>query len=264
MAAGADQTKPTARELADVSALADGTLDPSRRAEVEARVAASPELSALYARERRVVVALHEARAGERAPARLRARIEAARPTRRAAARRKFTYAGALAGALAAAALVLVLALPSGTPGGPSVSQAAALATRGPAMPAPAPDPEDPAGRLDRSVGEVYFPNWTDRLGWRAVGTRTDRLGSHRAITVYYEWQGQRVAYTIVSGMLRQAAGQDATVNGWPMRTFALRGRPAIAWHESGDTCILLVVAGSAVNSYGLEKLAGSEVQAAH
>ena len=73
MAPRAEHTKPTASELADLSAMADGTLDPSRRAEVEAHISASPELSALYERERRVVAALHQARSSDRAPAALRA-----------------------------------------------------------------------------------------------------------------------------------------------------------------------------------------------
>src|SRR5579885_247162 len=101
MASRADHTKPTSAELADLSALADGTLDLARRPQVEAMIAASPELSALYERERRVVASLHQARATERAPAELRARIEAARPTRTVVARRRLAYAGGLAGALA-------------------------------------------------------------------------------------------------------------------------------------------------------------------
>jgi hypothetical protein len=255
-----DHTKPTAAELADLSALADGTLDPARRAEVEARIASSPELHALYERERRVVAALHQARASERAPAALRARIEAARPKRTTVARRRFAYAGGLAGALAVIALALVLLLPGGTPGAPSVSDAAALAARGPNQPAPAPDPANPRARLEQNVGQVYFPNWTSKFGWSAVGARTDNLNGHRAVTVYYDWQGQRVAYTIVDGTLRQPAGQNARVNDTPMRSFTLGGRPGIVWRESGDTCILLVVSGTEVNSYGLEKLAGPEV----
>ncbi len=132
MAPSADHTEPRASELAELSALADDTLDPARRAAVEARIAASPELTARYERERRVVLALREARSTDRAPERLRARIDAARPTRATATRRRFAYSGGLAGALAAIALALVLALPSGGPGAPSVADAAALATRGP------------------------------------------------------------------------------------------------------------------------------------
>ena len=121
----------SARELADLSALADGTIDPARRAEVEAHIAASPELSTLYERERRVVEMLHHAAVTDRAPAALRARIEAQRPKPAVRARRRVGYAGALAGALAAVALALVLILPGGTPGSPSVSDAAALAVTG-------------------------------------------------------------------------------------------------------------------------------------
>lgn len=260
MASPADHTEPTAAELADLSALADGTLDAARRPEVEARIAASPELNARYERERRVVLALHQARASDRAPAALRARIEATRPKPAVAARRRLGYAGGVAGALAAIALALVLLLPGGTPGAPSVSEAAALAARGATQPAPAPDPAHPRARLMQSVGEVYFPNWTAKFGWNAVGARTDNLGGHRAVTVYYEWQGLRVAYTIVDGALRLPAGQEALVSDTTMRTFTLGGHPGITWRESGDTCILLALSGGGVNSAGLEKLAGSEV----
>jgi anti-sigma factor RsiW len=41
------------RELAELAALADGTLPADRRPEVEARVAASPELQELLERQRR-------------------------------------------------------------------------------------------------------------------------------------------------------------------------------------------------------------------
>jgi hypothetical protein len=263
MSSPTDRTKPKTAELADLSALADGTLDPARRAEVEARIAASPELNALYERERQVVTALHQARASERAPAALRARIEAARPTGAAAARRRFAYAGGLAGALAAIALALVLVLPGGTPGAPSVSDAAALAARGPVQGAPSPDPDNPRARLEQSVGEVYFPNWTAQFGWSAVGSRTDNLNGHQAVTVYYDWHGHRVAYTIVDGTLIQPAGQDATVKDTTMRTFTLGGHPGVTWRESGDTCILLALSGNGVNSDRLEKLAGSEVRLA-
>src|SRR6185437_9414640 len=153
MASRAENTQPTAAELADLSGLADGTLDPNRRTEVEATIAASPELSALYERERRVVEALHQARATERAPERLRARIEAARPARPVVARRRLAYVGGLAGALAAVALALVLVLPGGSPGAPSVSAAAALATRGATQAPPAPDPVRPQAMLQQNVG---------------------------------------------------------------------------------------------------------------
>jgi anti-sigma factor RsiW len=260
MGTGADHPEPTARELAELSALADGTLDASRRSEVEARIAASPELSARYARERRIVASLHEARAANRAPARLRARVQAARPTRRAAARRRFSYAGGVAGALTAAALALVFVLPSGAPGAPSVSDAAALAGRGPSAPAPAPDPASPAARLNQSVGAVYFPNWTSSFGWRAVGARTDHLGEHRAITVYYEWRGVRIAYTIVSApALAEPAGGRSWLDGTELRTLTMNGRLLVTWRRSGDTCVL---SGTGITAAELQKLAAWKVPA--
>lgn len=244
----------TKTELAELSALADGTLDPARRPEVEARIAASPELSALYARERRVVDALHQARATERAPEQLRARIEAARPTRTVVARRRLAYAGGLAGVLAAIALALALVLPGGTPGAPSVSDAAALASRGPTQAPPAPDPVSPHAMLHQSVGEVYFPNWGSSLGWRAVGARTDRLGGHHAVTVYYQWRDRQIAYTIVSApALAQPAAHRTWLNGTELRTQTQNGRLVVSWYRAGDTCVL---SARGVTAGELQKLA--------
>ena len=255
-----DHPEPSAAELADLSALADGTLDPARRASVEVHIAASPELSALYAREKRVVSALHEARASDRAPAALRARIEAARPQRTASARRRLGYAAVLAGALAAVALALVLALPSGAPGGPSVSDAAALAVLGPAQLAPAPDPSSPAARLRQSVGDVYFPNWTSSFGWRAVGARTDKLDGRKAVTVYYDWDGERIAYTIVAApALGQPAAQRTWLGGTELRTLSSDGRLVVTWRRGGDTCVL---SARGVTAAELQKLAAWKVPA--
>ena len=257
----AENTKPTAAELAELSALADGTLDPARRPEVEARIAASPELSALYERERRVVDALHQARARDRVPERLRARIEAFRPPRTVIARRRLAYAGGLAGALAVIALVLVLALPGGTPGAPSVSEAAALAARGPVQGPPAPNPAHPRATLQQSVGEVYFPNWTKSFGWRSVGARSDRLGGQEAVTVYYQRKNERIAYTIVSApALAEPAAQRTWRRGTALRTLTLSGRLVVTWRESGETCVL---SGSGISADELQTLAAWSAPAA-
>src|SRR5439155_22435673 len=73
----------TEREIAELAALADGTLPAERRAEVEARVAASPELIALVQRQRHAVTATHSLSA-EAPPASLVESVEALRPKRRA------------------------------------------------------------------------------------------------------------------------------------------------------------------------------------
>lgn len=254
MSSQADNTTLSARELADLSALADGTLDPTRRPEVEARIAASPELSALYERERRVVEMLHRAAVTDRAPARLRARIEAQRPKPAVLARRRFGYAGALAGALAVVALALALILPSGTPGAPSLSRAADLAVLGATAPAPAPNPGAPNVKLGRGIQDVYFPNWERSFGARAVGQRTDGLGGRTAVTVYYRWDGKLIAYTIVGlPSLAQPPADVTHRNGIELRTLTLNGRHVVTWRRDGHTCVL---SANGVSAARLQKLA--------
>lgn len=239
--ASPDDPQPPLEQLAELSRLADGTLGPRRRPQAEALVSASPQLNALYERERGVVEILHRARAADRAPARLRARVNAQRPTKAAHAGRRAGYTAALAGALAAAGLALVL--PGGTPGSPSVSQAAELALRGPSRPAPAPDLSNPAAKLAQRVGGLSFPNWSPTLGWQALGQRSDRLGGRPAATVYYGWHGKQVAYTIVGvPALSQPAGPITHLAGYTLRTLTLNGRTVITWRRDGHTCVLSAV----------------------
>lgn len=238
--------------------LADGTLDPARREEARAQIQASPELSALYAREQRVAGLLRDARASDRAPAGLRARLDAQRPAAGTLRRRRLGYAGGLSGALAAVVLALVLLLPGGAPGAPSVSQAAALAARGPAAAGPSPDPDAPRVQLGRSIENVYFPNWARRFGWRAIGQRSDRIDGRPAVTVYYEWHGHQIAYTIVaSPALAQPAASVTRLNGVELRTLRLDGRQVVTWRRAGHTCVL---SGTSVPPQELQRLAAWKV----
>ena len=59
---------PPPEVLAELTALADGTLDPERAAALRRQIAGSPELSKRYERERHAVAALATVRA-DRAPA---------------------------------------------------------------------------------------------------------------------------------------------------------------------------------------------------
>jgi hypothetical protein len=216
----------------------------------------STDKSDLPELERRVVSALERAAATERAPARLRARIEADRPRAASVARRSTALYGAtFSGAVAVVALLIVLVLPAGTPGGPSVSQAASLAVRGPTSPAPGPDPRAPATRIDQEVGRVYFPNWFDQgLGWAAVGQRIDQLRGRRAVTVYYQGHGTRIAYTIVSGRgLPPPKGSVIHKGAERLRTMSVDGRLAVTWRRAGHTCVL---SGMGVTADQLELLA--------
>jgi anti-sigma factor RsiW len=259
MAFSPDTPEPRPAELADLSALADGTLEPARCDEVRARIEASPQLTALYERERRVVELLHETRSTDRAPERLRARIEAdrgraARPSRRA----RLRYGGALATALAAVALAFVLILPAGTLLAPSVSQAAALASRGVTAAAPVADPGDPL-RLGADIEDVYFPNWAASHGWKAVGRRFDRINGRPAMTVFYERDGVQIAYTIVGApALKVPPARKVT---WSHNVqyviLTLGGRQVVTWRNNNHTCVLSAPRG-AVSTHTLQQLAES------
>jgi hypothetical protein len=102
------------RELAELAALADGSLPPERRAMLEAQVAASPELAGLLAEQERALALTRGVAAETGAPSALRARIDAQRRSRRSPARRLVTV-GAAAAAAASAVLVGFLVLDRGT-----------------------------------------------------------------------------------------------------------------------------------------------------
>src|ERR1041385_2109424 len=70
-------------EVAELAALADGSLAPERRAAVEAHVAASPELAERLAEQQRALAYTRQAAADVDAPAGLRRRVEARRGARR-------------------------------------------------------------------------------------------------------------------------------------------------------------------------------------
>jgi len=231
------------RDLRDLAMLADGSLPPARRAEVESRINAAANGSALLENERKAVEALRGA-ATVRAPAALRERI-AADGARAgwAVPRRRAMLGGGLAGALAVVALVLLLVLPGGTPGAPSVSQAASLALRGASLPAPplARSRGRATDRLARDVDEVYFPA---RLGAgsKATGERVDRLDGRVARTIFYTTPNRaQIAYTIVGGpaLTEPSGGAASHLNNIELRTIALRGRLVVTWRHDGHTCVL-------------------------
>jgi len=99
-----------AGELAELAALADGSLAPDLRAPLEARVAADPELAELLAEQERAVAVTRSAGAEIEAPAGLRRRIEAdQRPARRPPARRGLLVAAVAVPVIAAIALAVSL-----------------------------------------------------------------------------------------------------------------------------------------------------------
>ena len=223
------------RELAELCALADGTLPEERRAAVEARVAASPELQELLERQR-LSLAATSALADEPVPASLRAAVGARRERRRPWLAPRLAAAGALAAVLAVVAAVAL----TGGPGGPTVAEAAALAARPPSAAAPAAGDEPATLAVD--VDGVAFPDFLSAFGWRAVGVRHDRVDGRNATVVYYERDGTRIGYVIVagSGLKRPSGAQTETRGGVEYQTLRVNGRPAVTWRRDGRTCILI------------------------
>ena len=93
----------------ELAALADGSLDPERRAEVEGQIEASPILADRLAEQERAVALLRGAGDEVEAPAGLRARLEAQRSARTVRTPRRLALGGVAVAAVAAAAIVAVV-----------------------------------------------------------------------------------------------------------------------------------------------------------
>jgi len=105
------------QEIAELAALADGSLAPERRAEIQAQVDASAELAGRLAEQERAVALMRSAADQVEAPATLRARIDAQRRRRRVPAPRRLALVGAVAAAGVAAIAVGVGVFGSSTSG---------------------------------------------------------------------------------------------------------------------------------------------------
>lgn len=229
------------REIADACAYADGTLPAARRMEVEARVLASPELTALVQRQRRAL-ALTAALAADQPPPSLRGAIGALRPEpggARRARRRRRGLALSAAGALVAVLVAVAVLSGGGGPAGSQVASAADLALLSPSGPAPAAGGRP--GRLDVSFAGITFPDYRGAYGWSAAGTRPGTVGGRQATVVYYEKAGRRIGYAIVDGAaLPLPDGAARTVrSGVAYLSFAYRGQNVVTWREAGHTCVL-------------------------
>jgi hypothetical protein len=198
---------------------------------------------AIPERHRRVVEALRHG--GPATPDGLRSRLQAleARPSemRRPALPRgvpRLLAPAAGVAALVVVAVVVVLSL--GGPAGPSVVQAAEIAQLPANGPTPAQDPGSPA-LLERHLEGVTFPDWSKKFGWRAEGSRTDRLDGRRAETVFYTHHGHRIGYTVISGEpLEPAEGaQTVTRNGVEIHRYKDGDRTVVTFERGGLTCIL-------------------------
>jgi hypothetical protein len=105
--------EPGDEDFAELAALADGSLAPERQAQLEARIAESPELAARLAEQRRAVAFARSAAAEVEAPASLRARIDAQRVARRRSRPRGLRLVVPATAVALAAAVVLVAVIGS-------------------------------------------------------------------------------------------------------------------------------------------------------
>jgi anti-sigma factor RsiW len=242
-------TRRRAREIEDLAALADGSLPPERRAALEARVAASPRLQALLREQEEALVAVRLR--DDIAPQRLRDAI--ARMPQRP---RRLGPVAAAAAAAAVGALLLP-ALPGSEREAPTLAAAAGLGAR-PAMSArPESRPSTKKGDpmlAGVTVEGIRYPDWKREYGFRAIGSRTDRLGSRHATTVFYVKRGRRVAYTILSGgpMNIPRGSHPVRWEGELRHVFGAGSRVAVTWQRHGHTC---VVSGHGLRGHALVKL---------
>jgi anti-sigma factor RsiW len=224
------------QEIADTCALADDTLPEARRAEVEALVQDSPELTALLERQWRALAAT-AALAAEPVPDSLRHAVDGLRP--RAVRRRRRGWILSAAGVVAAALVVFAVLSTSGVLGGPTVAAAADFALGAPNAPAPG---STGAGTLDASVGGVAFPDWSGRHGWQPVGVRRGEVHGRAATVVFYEKGDRRLGYAIVDGpaLPRPGDGVSSMRAGVQYQTLRLRDRQVVTWQKDGHTCVLI------------------------
>jgi anti-sigma factor RsiW len=256
------QPNLSAKDEADLVAMADGRLEPARRATLEARLAAEPELAGALDRQRAALSAITAATERVAAPPALRARIEAM-AAEAAAGDRTLEHDGApspprtrtrpslrerlralipsgpllpVAGLAAAAAIALVVVVAGG--GNVTVNDMLAAATRPPTATVQL-DPNN-AKLLDVSVGEVPFPNFEGKFPVPATGRREDTIDDRDNTTVFYERDGRAIAYTIVAGeALPWPDGEKKTVNDVEFRTFEDDGRTVVTWRRGNKTCVM-------------------------
>ncbi len=214
---------------AALAALADGTLPEPARESVLARVAESAELSGELEDQRRAVALVRSLERVE-APTLLRRSVELAAKGEaafgdageghasagfgRGAGRKRASLRSSsslrlpsrlvagVAFAAAAVVVVLVLVLTGGgsAPSAPTVLQASGAGLRTATGAAPAENPRTPH-LLAASAAGIAYPYWGGRLGWQAVGTRTDTVGGRTVTTVFYtNSRAGRIGYSIVSG----------------------------------------------------------------
>jgi hypothetical protein len=211
-------------------ALADGTLSGPGRAELEARVAASPEATELLQAQRRALAATRAF--DPPLPDGFEPRA------RRAVAARPAWLGGGLAALCGAAVLLVAIVLAPGDRGATTIASMAAVSVQPPELPAP-----PPAGdaKLRRSFAGVTFPDWESAHGWRAVGARRDGVDGRATDTVYYHHTHHQIGYTVLSGAPVDLPwrGRRVERDGVAVQLYRDGPRTVAVFERSGRTCVL-------------------------
>jgi hypothetical protein len=135
---------------------------------------------------------------------------------------------------------VLVLTT-GGSTGAPTVLQASGAGLRTATGAAPAENPYNPH-LLAASAAGIDYPYWGGKLGWRAVGARTDTIGGRTVTTVFYtNSRARRIGYSIVSGAALEipAGGSSVQRHGVSFHVLGHANPTILTWREAGHTCIL-------------------------
>ena len=193
-----------------------------------------PETAARARRRRRARPAAARGRRGGRGRA-------ARRAPARDRARARGSAVAALAGAAAAA--FVVLGLFAGRildDGSCDARRARGRARSRCARRRRPPRPRAPGGELLAArAGPISFPTLT-RLGWRAVGARSDTVGGHRcARSSTPTPPGGGSATRSPTRSLPVAGGQLVTRRGAQLRVLARGATSIVTWRRDGRTCIL-------------------------
>jgi hypothetical protein len=228
------------RDHAALVQLADGTLTGPRLRRAQARVRNIPDADRLIERQRRVARALG-----------VQAELSAPHPTAATPTRRPILPLAAAATVAAAIALLLVVA-----PGGGDLTaeRAASISQ----LRATEREPAASGPLLRAEADGVPFPDWGPKFGWHASGMRHDDIGGRRTTTVFYEHEGHRLAYTIVSGpaLPRPADARIVERNGLEMSVYrdpGHGGHDVAVFERNGRTC---VIAGHVIHQSTLLELA--------
>ena len=168
----------------------------------------------------------------------------------------------AAAGAITAAVAAVAITIGSAGGGSKGLSQHDAFALT--LRPATQGAPGERSGNhteLAAAVEGVHFPYWGQRLGWRTVGTRSDRVAGRTVTTVFYaDRRGRRVGYAIVGGSPAPAPGAGVVRwrSGTPYRLRVENGVPVVSWLRGGHLC---VVSGRGMTGATLLRLASWEAR---